>query len=132
MSKAINFRKEISMSVEKAVDLTTEALKREGFGILTRIDFHSKIKEKLGKDILPVVILGACNPELAYQAYQRNKDVTGLIPCNAVIRDLGGGSVSIELTKPSAMMEILGEEELVSLSKDADQTLKRVLEGLTG
>lgn len=128
MTAAINFKREISSDVEGAVDRVTNALKSEGFGVLTRIDLHSKINEKLGKDLQPTIILGACNPQLAYEAYQRNTDVASLLPCNAVIRDIGSGKMSIELAKPSSMMEMLGDEKLVALAKFADATLQRVLE----
>ena len=117
MTNTINFKKEISADVEDAVERVTAALKAEGFGVLTRIDLHSKIKEKLGKELRPAIILGACNPQLAYEAYQQNPDVASLLPCNAVVRDLGAGKVSIELAKPSALMEILGDQKLVTLAE---------------
>ena len=129
MATAINFKREISSTLDSAIDRVTTALKNEGFGVLTRRrDLHSKIKEKIGKDLRPVVILGACNPLLAYEAYQRNPDVASLLPCNAVLREVADGCVSIELAKPSSLMEILGDQELVSLAKDADARLQRVLE----
>ncbi|OGA32373.1 MAG: hypothetical protein A2W81_02955, partial [Betaproteobacteria bacterium RIFCSPLOWO2_12_61_14] len=81
----INFKREIAGTVDQAVERITKALGVEGFGILTRIDMHSKIKEKTGKEIIPTVILGACNPMLAYEAYTANSDVASLLPCNAVI-----------------------------------------------
>jgi uncharacterized protein (DUF302 family) len=124
----INFKREITGSLENVVQKITEKLAVEGFGILTRIDFHKKIKEKLNKDIRPVVILGACNPALAYEAFQRNPDVASLLPCNAVVREIADGKVSVELMKPTAMMKILGDEELTRLSADADIRLKRALE----
>src|SRR4051812_7879484 len=98
--KSLNFKKEVKMSVEDAVAKITELLKNQGFGILSRIDFHTKIKEKLGKDVPQTVILGACNPSLAYEAWKANTDVTSLMPCNAVVRDIGDGKVSVELAKP--------------------------------
>ena len=126
----INFKKEINCSVDDAIKRADKALKTEGFGILTRIDFHLKIKEKLNKDLPPIVILGACNPKLAYEAFQKNPDVASLLPCNVVVRDLGGGKVSVEVAKPTSLMEILGDQELVNLAKDADTQLKRVLEAI--
>lgn len=123
----INFKKEVSGTVESVVERVTQALKTEGFGILTRIDFHSKMKEKLGKDLLPTVILGACNPALAYEAYLANSDVTSLLPCNAVVREVGAGRVSVELAKPSALMRMLGDAKLVALAGQADESLSRVL-----
>jgi uncharacterized protein (DUF302 family) len=102
-------------------------LKLEGFGVLTRIDFHLKMKEKLGKDVKPTVILGACNPKLAYEAFQANTDVTALLPCNAVVRETAPGKASVELALPSALMTILGDSGLVRLAAEADAILGRVL-----
>jgi len=131
MKEEVNFKKEVSMGVEGAIEKLTTLLKGEGFGVLTRIDLHSKVKEKLGKDLKPVVILGACNPQLAYEAYQANTDVASLLPCNAVIRELQAGRVSVELAKPSSLMKILGDQKLVDLAKDADVRLERALEQLS-
>lgn len=127
---SINLKKEISGSVDLAIGQVTQALQAEGFGILTRIDFHSKIKEKLGKDLPPTVILGACNPSLAFEAYSSNPDVTSLLPCNAVVREIAPGKVSVELAKPSAMMEILGDAGLVRLAQAADERLQNALNRL--
>src|SRR5690348_5599763 len=65
------------------------------------------------KEIRPTVILGACNPQLAFEAYQSNTDVASLLPCNAVVRDIGSGRVSVELAKPTSMMKILGDQKLI-------------------
>jgi uncharacterized protein (DUF302 family) len=126
----VNFRREIAGSVEQTVTRISEELQKVGFGILTRIDFDRKIQEKLGKTLPPVVILGACNPALAYEAFRRNTDIASLIPCNAVVREVGAGRVSVELARPSAMMAMLGDPELVALAGDADRTLEKVLAGL--
>jgi len=123
----INFKREISDSMDNAIDRITKALSAEGFSILTRIDMHSKIKEKIGKDIIPTVILGACNPTLAHEAYTTNPDVASLLPCNAVVRELKPGTVSVELAAPSGMMKILGDADLVALAGQADDRLKRAL-----
>ncbi len=123
----INFKREIAASVDQAVARVTAALAEQGFGILTRIDMHSTIKAKTGKDIIPTVILGACNPNLAYEAYSANSDVAGLLPCNAVIRELAAGKISIELTAPSAMMRILGDDKLVELAGEADKRVQLAL-----
>lgn len=123
----INFKREIAASVDDAVDRVTRALGAEGFGILTRIDMHAKIKEKLGKDIIPTVILGACNPQLAFEAYGANPDVASLLPCNAVIRELAPGRISVELAAPTAMMRVLGDAQLTALAGEADQRIQRAL-----
>jgi uncharacterized protein (DUF302 family) len=124
----INFKREISETMDRAIERVTKALGAEGFGILTRIDMHSKIKEKTGKDIIPTVILGACNPNLAYEAYTANSDVASLLPCNAVIREVVPGKVSVELVKPTAMMQILGDAKLADLAREADARVERALQ----
>ena len=123
----INFKREITDTVDQAIERITKALGAEGFGILTRIDMHSKIKEKTGKEIIPTVILGACNPMLAYEAYTANSDVASLLPCNAVIREIAPGRISLELAKPTAMMQILGDAGLAELAREADAKIERAL-----
>jgi uncharacterized protein (DUF302 family) len=122
---AINFKREIADTIDHAIDRATKALVAEGFGILTRIDMHSKIKEKTGKDIIPTVILGACSPNLAYEAYTANSDVASLLPCNAVIRELAPGKISVEFVKPTGMMKILGDAKLTALAAEADKRIER-------
>jgi uncharacterized protein (DUF302 family) len=124
---SINFKREITATLDEAVDRVTKALSQQGFGILTRIDMHSKIKEKTGKDIIPTVILGACNPNLAYEAYTANSDVAGLLPCNAVVREIAPGKISVELAAPSALMRILGDAQLVELAGEADKRIQQAL-----
>ena len=123
----VNFKREISDTVENAIARVTKALAAEGFGILSRIDMHSKIKEKTGKEIIPTVILGACNPNLAYEAYTANSEVASLLPCNAVIRELEPGKISVEFVKPTAMMRILGDDKLVQLALEADAKIQNAL-----
>lgn len=128
--KSINMKKEVGGDLEGLINLVTEKLKAQGFGVLNRIDLHSKVKEKTGKDIRPTVILGACNPELAYHAYKENPDVASLLPCNAVVRELEEGKFSIELAKPTSLMEMLDDEKLVTLSLEADKRLEAVMASL--
>jgi uncharacterized protein (DUF302 family) len=124
---SINFKREISDTVDSAVERATKALGAQGFGILTRIDMHAKIKEKTGKDIVPTIILGACNPNLAYEAYSANPDVASLLPCNAVVREVAPGRVSLEFAAPSGMMRILGDARLVELAAKADTLIEQAL-----
>ncbi len=123
----VNFKKEVSGEVETCVAKVTEKLKEQGFGVLNRIDLHTKIKEKINKDIRPTVILGACNPQLAYEAFLENPDVASLLPCNAVIRDVGEGRVSVEFAKPTFMMKMLDDSKLVELAQEADRRLSVAL-----
>ncbi|OGS99818.1 MAG: hypothetical protein A3F73_11510 [Gallionellales bacterium RIFCSPLOWO2_12_FULL_59_22] len=124
---AINFKREIADTMDNAIERATKALGAVGFGILTRIDMHSKIKEKTGKEIIPTVILGACNPNLAYEAYSANSDVASLLPCNAVIREIAPGKISLEFVKPTAMMQILGDTRLAELAREADAKIELAL-----
>lgn len=123
----INFKREIADTLDHAIERATKALGAEGFGILTRIDMHSKIKEKTGKDIVPTVILGACNPNLAYEAYTANTDVASLLPCNAVVRETAPGKISLEFAAPTGMMRILGDAKLAALAREADARIERAL-----
>jgi uncharacterized protein (DUF302 family) len=123
----INFKREINDTVDNAVERATKALGAQGFGILTRIDMHSKIKEKTGKDIVPTIILGACNPNLAYEAYSANPDVASLLPCNAVIREVAPGKVSLEFAAPTGMMRMLGDAKLIELAGKADTLIQQAL-----
>jgi uncharacterized protein (DUF302 family) len=124
---AINFKREIADTLDHTIERTTKALAAEGFGILTRIDMHSKIKEKTGKEVVPTVILGACNPNLAYEAYTANSDVASLLPCNAVIREVAPGRMSVEFIKPTSMMKVLGDAKLTALAAEADTRIERAL-----
>ena len=124
----INFKREITDTFDHAIERATKALAAEGFGILTRIDMHSKIREKTGKEIVPTVILGTCNPNMAYEAYTVNSDVSGLLPCNAVIREVAPGTISLEFAKPTAMMHLLGDIKLLDLASEADAKIQRALE----
>ena len=126
----INFKREITDTFDNAIDRATKALAAEGFGILTRIDMHSKIKDKTGKDIIPTVILGACNPMLAYEAYTANSDVASLLPCNAVVREIAPGKVSLEFAKPTGMMKMLGDAKLIALATDDDAKIERALQNV--
>lgn len=126
----INLKKEFHGSFDSAIQKVTEALKEQGFGILTRIDLHEKFKEKLGKEVRPVTILGACNPALAYEAYMANSDVASLLPCNAVVREIEDQKISIELASPTFMMEMLGVSKLVKAGLDADRKLSEALKAL--
>jgi len=123
----INFKRQIPATLDEAIDRATKALAAEGFGILTRIDMHAKIKEKTGKEIIPTVILGACNPLLAFEAYTANSDVASLLPCNAVVREIAPGQISLEFAAPTGMMKLLGDTALTQLAAEADVRIQRAL-----
>ena len=128
--QALNMKRTVQGTLAEVIERVTAALQQERFGILTRIDLHDKFKEKLGKEVRPVVILGACNPQLAFEAYSRNPDVTALLPCNVVVRELEPGSISVELAKPSSLMAVLGDQELAAMAEQADARLAHALSSL--
>lgn len=126
----INIKRQIQDTMEGGVERVTRALAAEGFGVLTRIDLHTKIKEKTGKDIEPTVILGACNPNLAYEAFTANTDVASVLPCNVVVREVSPGRLSVECALPSGMMRILGDDGLTMLAAKADPLVARALKAV--
>ena len=126
----LNMKQTIAGTLAQLTERITAAIKKEGFGVLTRIDLHDKFKEKLGKDVAPVVILGACNPQLAYEAYEQNPDVACLLPCNVVLRELAAGQISVEIAKPSSMMSFLGDARMAAMAEQADEALRRALQSI--
>jgi uncharacterized protein (DUF302 family) len=127
---ALNMKKTVAGSLTEVLERVTRSLQQEGFGVLTRIDLDQKFREKLGKQVPPLVILGACNPQLAFEAYARNPDVTSLLPCNVVLRELAPGQISVEIVRPSSLMAFLGDPELAAMAEQADVRLTHALDAL--
>ena len=118
-----------NLGFEDAVAKVTEALKVEGFGVLTEIDVKATLKKKLDVDFRRYTILGACNPNLAYRALQAEPQIGLLLPCNVVVQEAGGG-VTVSLVSPPAMFSVVQKKELESVVSEADARLRRVLEAL--
>lgn len=121
-------KKTLTGNIDQITASLIEAIKPAGFGILTRIDFDQKIKEKLGHDLPKTIILGACNPKLAYDAYQQTTDVALLIPCNIVVREIGNDQVVVEAMRPSAMLSFLsgvtsGKEEIIAAENKLSEAI---------
>ena len=129
--KELSYDFNLSDSLESGVQKLTEALKNEGFGVLTRIDFDKKIQEKLGKALHPIAILGACNPKLAYEAYLKDSNMLLLVPCNVVLEEHEPGKLSVKMMKPSSMMQSLDSEGFSTLAKEADAALLKVRDHLS-
>ena len=113
-------------SFEKVVSDVTEALKTEGFGILTEIDVQATFKKKLGVERKPYLILGACNPQLAHRALEIDPDIGLLLPCNVVISEENDGNIIVSFMDPLAVMGLVNKPEIMDVAKDAYQRLKRV------
>ena len=127
--KSINLT--LNCTFEIGIERVTETLKQIGFGILTRIDFDQKIKEKLGHTLPRTAILGACNPSFAYEAYTHDRDMLLLVPCNVVIEETSNSTVEVRMVKPSILIEALNSEKLLGLSTQVDQTLENALRTLS-
>jgi uncharacterized protein (DUF302 family) len=115
---------------ESAVGRVTEALKAEGFGVLTEIDVQATLKKKLDVDFRPYKILGACNPPLAYQALKAAPEVGLLLPCNVTVSQVGENEIEVSLVNPLAMLGIAGSAELQNVAEEASTRLERVAAAL--
>jgi uncharacterized protein (DUF302 family) len=122
---------EIPVDFEEAVNRTTEALKTQGFGVLTTIDVRQTLKQKLDRDFRKYVILGACNPLLADRALQAELEVGLLLPCNVIVYELSPGRSAVAAMAPLAALGIVGENPaLQAVAMEADQRLRAVLTAL--
>lgn len=129
MANEYGFGIDLRMPYEQAITAVTEALKAEGFGVLTTIDVQRTLHEKLGAEMEQYAILGACNPPLAHRALTADRNIGLLLPCNVVVRATDTGS-RVDIADPQAMMGIVGNDALDSVATDARQRLQRVVEGL--
>jgi uncharacterized protein (DUF302 family) len=120
------------ITFEQAIAATTAALKAEGFGILSDIDVQKAMKDKLGQDMAPYRILGACNPPLAHQAVTAVPDIGLLLPCNVIVREQAPGRVVVGFLDPQIMVGLVGKPEVKSVADAAEQRLRRACESLGG
>jgi uncharacterized protein (DUF302 family) len=131
MNPTYGFGTRLNISYEEAVPRVKEALKAEGFGVLTEIDVRKTMREKLGAEMEPYLILGACNPPLAHRALTEEPEIGLLLPCNVVVRAEGKGS-RVDVADPQAMLGIVGKKQLSSVADEAKQRLQRVVASLSG
>jgi len=124
------FAKTIGGPFEAAVQRAAEALKREGFGVLTEIDVRQTLHKKLGIDFRDYRILGSCNPSLAHQALQVEDKVGTMLPCNVVVQDLGEAGVEIAAIDPVASMQAIDNPRLREAADLVREKLQRVIASL--
>lgn len=123
------FRREVAVPFHEAVERTRTALACEGFGVLCEIDIKDQLKEKLGVDFRNYVILGACNPPLAFEALQEELDLGLLLPCNVVVYDDGDKTI-VSVIDAARMMSVVGNERLNKTAQAVNEKLQRVIEAL--
>ena len=134
MSRSLSFEVALDASFSEAVEQVVAALKKEGFGVLTRIEIHEAFKEKLGIDFRPYTILGACNPPLAHRALSAAPEAGLLLPCNVTVEEREGGGAIVRIANPEEMMKAgdFSQDEAVSaVGREAYDRLRRVAEALS-
>ena len=125
-----HFSKRLRLPFESAIARVTEALRQQGFGILTEIDVEQTLKKKLGADFRPYRILGACNPPLAYQALQVEDKIGTMLPCNVIVQDVGDGMVEISAVDPVASMAAVDNPKLAVVAEMVRAKLRDVIASL--
>lgn len=125
-------RIELDLPYEAAIEKATAALKEEGFGVLTEIDVKATLKKKLDADFRRYVILGACNPNLAYQALQNELEIGLLLPCNVIVYELEEGQSVVSIMDPLLMVDVAKSASLQEAATEAESRLARVIETLAG
>ena len=127
MTTDIGIRVTLKTSFEQAIQKTTDALKTEGFGVLTQIDVKTTLKDKINVDFRRYVILGACNPSLAHRALSANPDVGLLLPCNVTVQE-AGNEIIVTAVDPIQMLGVLQEDPAVkAVAVEAKTKLERVI-----
>ncbi len=133
MSTSLGFEARIRAPFEEAVERVTDALREQGFGILTRIDVRKTLKEKLGEDFRDYVILGACNPRLAHRALSAQPEVGLMLPCNVTVEQAADGSALVRIADPETMLTAGGFEtdpDILAVAKEAHGLLGLAAESL--
>lgn len=122
--------KTITANFEQAIELVTEALKTEGFGVLSEIDIQQTLKEKLDVDFRKYKILGACNPPNAYEALQQEDKIGTMLPCNVIVQEIGENQVEVAAVDPVASMMAVENKEIAGIAADIKVKLERVIASL--
>jgi uncharacterized protein (DUF302 family) len=122
--------KVINTDFETAIEKVTNTLKDEGFGIISTISIHEKLNEKLGIDFKKYIVLGACNPEFAYEALQLEDKIGVLLPCNVIVQEQAPGKVEVSAINPSESMQAVKNEKLGDIAGEVTVRLNRAIENL--
>jgi len=130
MTGKYTFGKSVDLSHADAVTRVTDALAKEGFGVLTEIDVAATIKKKLGKEMPPYRILGACNPQFAHRALEAEPQIGALLPCNVVVRVDASGKTIIEVMDPQAVMNLVGRADIAAIAAEVRSRLENMVAAL--
>ena len=130
MTRNYVFGKTVEMNFDQASARATEELAKEGFGVLTEIDVAATLKKKLGKEIPPYKILGACNPQFAHRAIEAEPQIGALLPCNVVVRVDSAGKTIVEIMDPRAVLQLVDRPEIAAIAAQVRERLERVLASL--
>ena len=131
MTTDYGFRTTLNIPYEKAIENAIVALKEEGFGVLTEIDVKATLKKKLDVDFRRYIILGACNPNLAYQALQNELEIGLLLPCNVIVYETDDGQSTVSIVDPISMLGVVKGATLDSIANEAKTRLQRVIKTLS-
>jgi uncharacterized protein (DUF302 family) len=129
MTSKYAFGKTIDAGFEQTIDRVTQALAKEGFGVLSDIDVAATLKKKLGLDVPSYRILGACNPQFAHRALEAEPEIGTLLPCNVVVRK-DGVKARVDIMDPLAVMQLVGKPEVAKIATEVRGKLERVLAAL--
>jgi uncharacterized protein (DUF302 family) len=121
----------LDTSYEDAISKVTNALKQEGFGVLTEIDVKETLKKKLGVDFRKDVILGACNPPYAHRTLQADPDVGLLLPCNVIVYETDDGKAYVSAINPVSALEVIKNEKLRKIAEEVSEKLRRVVDKIS-
>jgi len=127
-AKGYAFSTVLDTSYEDAISKVTDALKEEGFGVLTEIDVKATLKKKLDREFRKYVILGACNPPYAHRSLETDLDVGLLLPCNIIVYETDDRKASVSAINPVSTLEVIQDEELRKIAEEVSEKLKRVIE----
>ena len=130
METKFGFGKTVKLAFDAAIAKVTKELATEGFGVLSDIDVAATMKKKLGEEMPPYRILGACNPVLAHQAITAIPDIGLLLPCNVLVREDASGEVHISFMDPAAVLGLVDDPAVIPLATEVKKKLERVLDVL--